>query len=267
MAKQFSNENHRLLYSRASEIVAERRKADGGLWLHSSGRLFKLATVFYYIFSVVNMLIYMAYLLARVLYYSDNIIYADSSSATVSELKNSIFLTVVTLAALITSIVLLKLKKYVAMGICALICSLPMLPHFYLAMSNNTTVWSFVLRHLLPISAMLVCGVYLMVTALLDRREIYRQYNKIINAIYESHRDSDRLTTDEEWNRSISEYIEQPYTGKLKRSQKHRLRKQAAMQSIAADAYEPDEDYGDEPDGDTYSEPNNEPKDDENDCQ
>lgn len=244
MAKQFSNENHRLLYSRARDIVFDRYRIDNRLWLHSDSGLFKAMRVFFCIFTAVNLLIYLAYLLGRALYYYDFAITAESHGTSVTELRNSIILTVVCIGALIASVILLRLRSHIAAGICAAAGGLPMLPHFFLAMANNTSRWPFVIRHALPILLMAACGIYLAAVTAAEKRAISRQYNKIINAIYESHRDRDRLTTDEEWNRSITEYIEKPYSGKLKRSKKNRLRKEAAKMPDAGIPCDKSDEYG-----------------------
>ena len=219
--------NQRLREQVAQALVSQRRE-NGQVWLHTQGRLFRIGRVLLWIVTLINFLFYAAYLLARFFAHQDALTYTDNPDRAVfAQSRNSMYLTLFALVFLLAGVVLLQLRKHVASGACYLLSGVPMIIHFGQAMDLTLNLGSYLLRHVLPLGVMILCSVYMIVTALLDRAEVNAAYNRALEKIYDRYHKGDEITTPAQWSAYLEEYLAGNSDIRAKRSVRERRRKQA----------------------------------------
>lgn len=219
-------------------LLRERREA-GNVWLHREGRLFLWARILLWICSVVNFLFYSACLLGWLLNYQEVLTNGQNpDTEAMATVRNSMFLAGAAIVVLIAALVLMQLRRYPACAACFLASGVPMLLHLGQVMNLSERLVAYLLRHVLPIGVSMLCSVYLLVVALLDRAEVNRAYNRALQKIHARHGGRDEITTSAQWEDYLREYLDGEERVRVKRSVKHRRRKEAAAPPEDGDAAE-----------------------------
>ena len=216
----FSKDSQRLILQRAKENVAARHNENIGHWMHADGRLFLIAKVLFVIAAIYNLVLCTAYLIGGSLALDAHKYGADATM--------SVRLSAACCVLLVAAIVLAFLQKYYASAACAALGGIPMLP-FYLESSIAIIgAWKKIWMHLFPVSLMILFSAYIIITLIIDRIEVRREYNAVIDKIYAANSEGapDRMTTEEEWESYVKSYLDgEQNTRKMKRSVKAKSEK------------------------------------------
>lgn len=230
MHSQLSDGNHQLLMQRARQLIEDEYAAQHRRWSRERGLIFKICRIFAFITAFFNLLIFMVYALGCWLKITDM-----PNGIGIGAVKSSLRLTVGCMAFLAAGIVLMWFKKHLFGAAACWISGIPMLIHMCGELGLFTDFNRLFFVHLLPITVLLGTTLYMFITVITDRRRIVKRYNSIIDNIYRSRPNTDAIMTEQEWSEYIRNYVETPEKRKLKRSLRHKQRKQAAAEQSDAD--------------------------------
>ena len=218
MKNNFSQKSDALLKQKAKDELLFYRSDFADKWLHKGGSFFRFAVVLTWIVGIYNTVMFSAQTLGFWFVAADN-------SALVSDARNATII----LALIVIYLVLLFFKKHLPSSIVALIFGV-----FYLA---NTSLWTDEVVHesdkltttflYIPATLLtLIPAIYMIATIVADKIQFNRTYNKIVEKIIATYPTNDgEVTTEEEWDRRIEEYITPAIHEKPKKSLRKKLAK------------------------------------------
>ena len=218
MKNNFSEKSDALLKQKTTDEMLFYRSDFADKWLHKGGLLFKFAVILAWIVGIYNAVMFSAQTLGFWFVAADN-------SALVSDARNATII----LALVVIYLVLLFFKKHLPSSVVSLVFGV-----FYLA---NTSLWTDEVVHesnklttaYLYIPATILAmlpAIYMLVTIVADKIEFSHTYNKIVEKIIATyHNKEGEVTTEEEWDRRIEEYVTPAKHQKPKKSLRKKLDK------------------------------------------
>jgi len=218
MKNNFSKKSDALLRQKTTDEILFYRSDFADKWLHKGGLLFKIAVIIAWIAGIYNAVMFSAQTLGFWFVAADN-------SALVSDARNASII----LALVVIYLVLLYFKKHLPSSIVALVFGV-----FYL---SNTSLWTDEVVHessklttaylYIPATILaMLTAIYILATVIADKVQFSRTYNKIVEKIVATYHSNDgEVTTEEEWDRRIEEYVTPAKHQKPKKSLRKKFSK------------------------------------------
>lgn len=200
MKNNFSKKSDALLRQKTTQELLAKRSDFSAKWLHKSGLLFKAAVVLSWLAGIYNLIMFAAQTLGFWFVAIDN-------SSLVADARNATII----LLLIIVGLVLLFFKKHLLSSAIAVAYGV-----FYLA---NTSLWTDEVVHessrlttaylYIPSTLIvMVLALYMVLTIGFDKLQFSRTYNKILDKIVATYPTVEgQVTTEEEWDRRIEEYV------------------------------------------------------------
>lgn len=200
MKNNFSEKSDLMLKEKTNKELLSIRSDFSQEWMHKGGKFFKIAVVIAWIVGIYNLIMFVAQTLGFWIVAADN-------TSLVSDARNATIIMIL----IVIYLVLLFFKKHFPSAVVTVIFSI-----FYLA---NTSLWTDEIVHesnrlttaylYIPATLLaLIPAIYMLVTIITDKIEFKRTYNKIVEKIIATYPSKPgEVTSLDEWDRRIEEYI------------------------------------------------------------
>ena len=220
MRSHFSEKSEALLCQRVNESLLQKRSELTRAWLFKGGPGYKAAVVLSWIAAAYNLIVFLAQTFGLWLMAADSPLYiADARTITICS------------GLIAVSIILLVFKKHVlasvatvAFGVFYLINSRSLwLDDVVINTKQITSIYIFIPFTLIALAAAL----FIIITVAVDKLQFKAEYNRLIDKIIRTYSASgDEVTTEEQWEERIKQYVEPAEHKKPKKSLRAKARKQ-----------------------------------------
>lgn len=213
------------LTAKARQTVLETRKAEGRRWLCPDERPFKTAKALFFLLGGLLIVLLTSTLMGELLAKGD----MAAESANYARLVGEMRMTALCLLLTAAGFTLVLLRRHLLGGGAALLEVLLFL------ISQNWDVgkviaeggWKRPVLFILPTLLFGLCGLYLLACDAGERVRVRRMRADFLRRIEAAHpRKGEGVTTAEEWDAYIEEFLAEPVHIKPKRSLKHRKKKE-----------------------------------------
>ncbi len=218
MAHQFFDSSRSRLLKRADENVCANKSV-----LLPTHRLFGVTKVVAVILAVINFVLMLATLFGLMLNLSD----MEKTHSQYTSLVYDTRITAVLLVLIVASVIFIKFKKYIlssVFGLAEVLIFIPNQSHDFILADNNLKIF---LVFTLPTAIFGLCMVYILVSNIIYKIRVKNEYNDLTRrliATYGTNKDGD-ITTQEQWNSYLDEFLSEPVHIKPKKSLRHKARK------------------------------------------
>ncbi len=220
MKKDLDIRNTRLM-ERATELALKNRADTVGAFKRRPSGFYTADHVLFYISAAVNIIIYIINFLACQLALE---MYTTIDVGKKTQFRNMSAIAAVLIFAAIVLIIFKvgKDKCYIFSLVASLVATVPMTTMFILgkeAIELFHSPLKYFLMYAAPSLVMLLSIGHIFFVIISEKRAINKKYDDIVNSIYEQHKDDDSIMTNDEWDKAIEDYVDNPYgKEKMKKS-------------------------------------------------
>ncbi len=220
MKKQALTGPQERLMEKARQTAEQTRLEEGRNWLYAAGKPFGVAKWGFLVIGLGLTVVLLAFFIGLLLAVSDG----NPSAALVYDTR----LTGLCLLLIVAALIFWRCRQYAVGGILALAEAILFLPNQGLRIQQliEGDGWKRILLYTLPTVLLALCGVYLLACRLADRLRVKRIYADFIRRIQATHVSRDGgITTAEEWDAYVEEFLAEPVHIKPKRSLRQKNKK------------------------------------------
>lgn len=218
MANQIFDSGRSRLLKRAEENIIATKSV-----LLPTHKLFDVTKVVAVILAVANFVLMLATLFSLML----NLANTNKSLNKYTIYVYNFRTTVILLVLIILSVIFIKFKKYILAGVFGFLEALILISNQsldFILLDNNLRIF---LMFTLPTALFGLCALYIIISSAIYKFRVKKEYDDLTRrliATYSSRSDGE-ITTEEQWNAYIDEFLSEPVHAKPKKSLRQKARK------------------------------------------